>query len=160
MELILWRHAEAEDANGKADSDRELTKKGRRQSERMALWLRPKLATDWKVLVSPARRTLQTVAPLGLDYTTSEMVGLGASQRSILEAARWPDGDDNVLVVGHQPTLGEVIAHLLKGEDGDVSVRKGAIWWFATRRRRDGGRDEDNKETILKAVLNPDLLDD
>ena len=36
----------------------------------------------------------------------------------------------------------------------DVSIRKGAIWWFATRERRG------ERETILKAVLNPDLLND
>ena len=154
MELILWRHAEAEDANGKADVDRELTKKGRRQAERMAQWLRPRLADGWRILVSPAARTLQTVKPLELDFEQCEAVGLEATPRSILREAGWPESGDRVLVVGHQPTLGEVVAQLLKGEEGDVSIRKGAIWWFAMRER------DDNRETILKAVLNPDLLDD
>jgi len=154
MELILWRHAEAEDADGKADVDRELTKKGRRQAERMAQWLRPRLGSDWRILVSPATRTLQTVEPLARDFARSDAVGLEATPRSILREAGWPDGKGGVVVVGHQPTLGEVVAQLLKGEEGDVSIRKGAIWWFATRER------DDNKETILKAVLNPDLLED
>ena len=152
MDLILWRHAEAEDADGKADTDRELTKKGRRQAERMAEWLRPKLSAQWRLLVSPARRTLQTVEPLGLPIEQEEGVGLSATPRTVLRAAGWPEGDRNVLVVGHQPTLGETIAVLLRGAEGDVAVRKGAIWWFATR----GG--EDNGETILRAVLDPDLL--
>ena len=41
MDLILWRHAEAEDGVGKPDTERELTKRGRKQAERMAEWLRP-----------------------------------------------------------------------------------------------------------------------
>jgi len=58
-----------------------------------------------------------------------------------------------VLVVGHQPTLGQVAAMLLGGQSGEVSVRKGAILWFSTR-QRDG-----LAETVLKAVLDPDTLE-
>ena len=50
MELILWRHAEAEDANAQGDFARALTKRGRKQAERIAGWLRPRLEGDWKVL--------------------------------------------------------------------------------------------------------------
>jgi phosphohistidine phosphatase len=35
-----------------------------------------------------------------------------------------------------------------------VSVRKGAVWWFSTR-ERDG-----KVETTLKAVVNPDLVEE
>jgi phosphohistidine phosphatase len=146
MELILWRHAEAEDANGKQDIARELTKKGRKQAERMAEWLRPRLDGRWRVLVSPAKRALQTVKPLDLDFEVSEAVGL--------HEAGWPDGERPVIVVGHQPTLGEVAARLLLGNEGEATIRKGAIWWFEARAR------EGKMETILKAVMNPDLLDD
>jgi phosphohistidine phosphatase, SixA len=41
MELILWRHAEAED--GSPDLERELTGKGHKQAEKMAAFLRPRL---------------------------------------------------------------------------------------------------------------------
>ena len=154
MELILWRHAEAEDANGKPDAARELTKKGRKQAERMAQWLRPKLDDEWRILVSPARRTLQTVKPLDLSFEESEAVGLATHPAAVLEAAGWPEGKRPVLVVGHQPTLGEVASRLLLGKEGEAAMRKGAIWWFVARRR------EGKMETILKAVMNPDLLDD
>ena len=40
------------------------------------------------------------------------------------------------------------------GGVGEVSVRKGAILWFATRSRE--GRDE----TVLKVVLDPDMLEE
>ena len=154
MELILWRHSEAEDANGKEDIARELTKKGRKQAERMAQWLRPRLDDEWRILVSPAKRTLQTVKPLDLPFEVSEAVGLAATPAAVLREADWPGGQQPVLVVGHQPTLGEVAARLLLGNEGEATIRKGAIWWFESRDR--GGK----METILKAVMNPDLLDD
>ena len=151
MELILWRHAEAEDGFGKEDSQRELTKKGRKQAERMAAWLKPRLEGDWKVLVSPAKRTLETVDPLGVSFDVTAEVGTGADAVRVLRAAGWPDSA-RVLVVGHQPTLGHVAGSLLGGE-GDVAFRKGAVWWFASR-MRDGAH-----ETVLKAVMNPEMLD-
>jgi phosphohistidine phosphatase len=154
MELILWRHAEAEDVakHTETDAARELTKKGRKQAQRMAEWLDSRVDRDWKILVSPAIRTLQTVEPLGRDFDTSEAVGLDATASSILQAAHWPMGRENVLVVGHQPTLGQVAARLLEGRDGDLAIKKGAVWWFVSR-ERDGTR-----ETVLKAVLDPDTL--
>ena len=152
MELILWRHAEAEDGIGKPDEERMLTRKGLKQAARMAAWLAPRMEGQWRVLVSPARRTLETVEPLGREFEVTKEVGTGADSERLLNAADWPEAE-KVLVVGHQPTLGEVAARLLGGE-GDVAVRKGAIYWFATRER--GGR----TETVLKAVLDPETLAD
>ncbi|HZZ95362.1 MAG TPA: histidine phosphatase family protein [Usitatibacter sp.] len=154
MELILWRHAEAEDRAKDSDADaaRALTKRGERQAERMAAWLEPRIDKSWRIIVSPATRTLQTVAPLDREFEMSEEVGLSATAASVLRAARWPDGDANVLVVGHQPTLGHVAARLLEGREGDVSIRKGAVWWFVTRER------EGHRETVLKAVVDAEVL--
>ena len=68
MELILWRHAEAEEAlEGQNDSERKLTSKGRVQAVRMAEWLLPRLPPETRMLVSPARRTRETAARLGPD---------------------------------------------------------------------------------------------
>jgi phosphohistidine phosphatase len=152
MELILWRHAEAEE--GEDDLKRELTKRGKRQAQRMSEWLRPLLVGEWHILVSPAKRTLQTVKALDMAFDVREALGASSTPQMVLREANWPLGEDNVLIVGHQPTLGQVAARLVGGAQGDVSIRKGAIWWFATRNRRG------DQETILKAVLNPDLLDD
>ena len=152
MELILWRHAEAED--GDDDFKRELTKRGKRQAQRMSEWLRPLLVGEWRILVSPAKRTLQTVKALDMPFDVREALGASSTPQVVLREAGWPHGKEDVLIVGHQPTLGQVAARLVGGAQGDVSIRKGAIWWFATRDRRG------EQETILKAVLNPDLLDD
>ncbi|MEO7741888.1 MAG: histidine phosphatase family protein [Usitatibacter sp.] len=153
MELILWRHADAEDPGPKGDFVRELTKKGRKQAERMADWLRPRLEGEWAVLSSPAARAIQTVTPLGMEYEVRPGLDTSSSVDDMLRECGWPDGD-RVIVVGHQPTLGEVAARLIGGGAGDVAVRKGAIWWFATRRR------EGRHETVLKATMNPDMLEE
>lgn len=152
MELILWRHADAEDENPGGDLARRLTRKGTKQAGRMARWIKPRLEGEWRIVSSPAQRALETVAPLEMQYEVRESVSTAASARSVLAEAGWPDAD-RVLVVGHQPTLGEVAALLLGGGAGEVSVRKGAILWFATRGR--GGQ----SETVLRAVLDPEMLE-
>jgi phosphohistidine phosphatase len=153
MELILWRHAEAEDNSGAGDPPRELTRKGNKQAERMAAWLDERIDDDWRILVSPATRTLQTVKPLGRKFEVSEAIGTSTNPTALLLATGWPDGKRNVLVVGHQPTLGEVAAELLDVVDGGLSVRKGSIWWFTSRDRGAGS------EILLKAVVDTDALD-
>ena len=152
MDLILWRHAEAEDSNPGGDAARRLTAKGVKQAERMARGLRPRLEGEWRVVVSPAARALETAAPLGLPHEVRDTVFTSADAPSVLAEAGWPEGGQ-VIVVGHQPTLGQVAALLLGGESGEVSVRKGAILWFSTRSR------EGRQETMLKAVLDPEMLE-
>jgi phosphohistidine phosphatase len=51
MDLILWRHAEAED--GAPDLARELTAKGHKQAAEMARWLSHHLPKEVRTLVSP-----------------------------------------------------------------------------------------------------------
>ena len=152
MEMILWRHADAEDESGQGDRARRLTKKGRKQAERMARWLKPRLEGEWRVVVSPAQRTLETVEALGVPFEVSEAVSTSGNAGTMLAEAGWPDAG-RVLVVGHQPTIGEVAAHLMRGGPGEVSVRKGAILWFATRLR------EGREETVLKVALDPEMLE-
>ena len=153
MELILWRHADAEDPGPQGDAARRLTKKGRKQAERMARWLDARMEGPWRIVVSPAARALETVEPLGREFEVRETVSTSAFADSVLREVDWPRGS-RVLVVGHQPTLGEVAAQLLGGAAGEVSVRKGAVLWFATRSR------EGVTETVLRAVLDPEMLEE
>lgn len=150
MELILWRHAEAED--GVPDLKRELTEKGRRQAARIADWLNPRLPQDIRVLVSPATRAIQTAQALGRYYDQVPALAPGASVDDVLTAAGWPDGAYPVLIVGHQPTLGQVALDLLAGQEGEVAMRKAGIWWFQNRER------EGRLQVVLRAVASPDWL--
>ena len=147
MDLILWRHADA--ADGMPDSERRLTGKGTKQAEQMAVWLRERLPKDALVLVSPARRAQETAQALGRKFETCSDLDTSATPQSVLKAAGWPRGDRVVVVVGHQPTLGEAAALLITGKTGSLSVKKGAIWWFSRRR---------DETTVVRAVVSPDLL--
>jgi phosphohistidine phosphatase len=150
MELILWRHAVAEDAApGVPDASRKLTASGENQARRMAAWLARQLPGGVVVLASPAQRAQQTAKALAGPFKTSPEVGLAASPQSVLHAAGWPDGEGVVLVVGHQPTLGQAAALALTGRVEDWSVAEGAIWWLETR-----GRDK----AVVRAVVAPDLV--
>lgn len=149
MDILLWRHAEAED--GTPDAKRRLTARGRKQAKQVARWLKPRLPADARILASPAVRAVQTAEALGLPFERLDKLGTGASASSLLGAAGWPHAGGTVLVVGHQPTLGRAAALLLTGDAADWSIRKGAVWWF-TRRMRNG-----SVETVLRAVIAPDL---
>ncbi|MBK6396237.1 MAG: phosphohistidine phosphatase SixA [Betaproteobacteria bacterium] len=150
MDLILWRHAEAEP--GEPDLGRRLTSKGLKQAERMAEWLEHRLPETTRIIVSPADRTQQTALALGRKFKTSDDVAPGASTASVLAAAGWPDAREPVLVVGHQPTLGEVAAFLMAGEEAAWSIRKGAVWWFSNRTRLG------QPGVLLKVAIGPDLV--
>lgn len=139
MELILWRHADAE--NGADDMARRLTDKGRRQAAAMAKWLRAHLPKNYTVVASPAIRAQETAEALGAKIATDITLAPGASVADITGAAQRYSG--LVIIVGHQPDLGRAAA-TLAGASGEWHVEKGAIVWFS------GGH--------LKALLPSELL--
>ena len=153
MELVLWRHADAE--AGVFDMKRELTEKGRKQATRVARWLRPRLEGQWDILVSPAARAKQTANAIGLEYDVRLTLGPLATEDALIREAGWPANGRNVIIVGHQPTLGRLAARLLTGHHGDLAFKKGAVWWFSGKLDRDAGL----SETLLRAVIAPDLAD-
>ena len=144
MDLILWRHADAEE--GAIDLERNLTAKGRRQAEEVAAWLLERL-DDFEVVASPAARAQQTAEALKKKITTVKSLAPGASVNAILKAAGWPGRDRVVVLVGHQPDLGNAAAYLVSGHEADWRLKKGALWWIAG----DG-------QPIVRAVVSPDLL--
>jgi phosphohistidine phosphatase len=160
MDLILWRHAEAHEhpdpllgrqGDGK-DLARRLTPRGEKQAARMAAWLDRQLPAAARVLTSPAQRTEQTALALGRKYKVGEVLAPGGDPLALLELVQWPHGKLPVVVVGHQPTLGQVISRLLGLSEVDCPVKKGAIWWFR-QRERDGA-----VQTVLVTVQTPELL--
>jgi phosphohistidine phosphatase len=153
MDLILWRHADAENADvGEDDLERGLTPKGERQAERMAEWLNRRLTHSTRVLVSPALRCQQTAKALGRKFRTVAALGPGTSAEEVLAASGWPAAAGPVLVVGHQPTLGLAASLLLTEVQQPWAVKKGAVWWLRYRPRSDDGH------VVLQAVQSPDCL--
>jgi phosphohistidine phosphatase len=151
MDLILWRHAEAEETTGD-DLRRRLTSKGRKQAAHGAEWLLQRLPARFTVLASPALRAHQTAQALGVPIKADPKLGPGASAKAIVEACGWPDHKGAVVVVGHQPDLGRALAHLMCNASGPWSIKKGAFWWISNR-VRDG-----DAQVVVRAVVSPDLL--
>ena len=147
MDLILWRHADAEDRI--PDAERRLTAKGRKQARKMADWLNRHLPAGRRVISSPAARTCETAAELAVDFVIEPGVSTAANPQGLLKAAGWPDGSGVVVVVGHQPTLGAAAALALTGTVQPWDVKKGAIWWIS--------RDDDG-DVMVRAVLAPGIL--
>lgn len=150
MDLILWRHAEAEETQ--PDMARKLTARGHKHAARAAQWLQQRLPSRFVVLASPAERTRQTALALGVPFKTLPGLAPGASVAEILNCAEWPDRKGAVIVVGHQPDLGRVAAFLIAGEPGDWTIKKGGLWWLTNRVRND------DAQVVVRAVMAPDLL--
>lgn len=160
MDLILWRHAEAQDhpdlirgRPGDADDlARRLTARGEKQAARMAAWLDRQLPDGARIWCSPAQRCEQTALALGRKFKLSGAIAPESDPRVLLELVQWPSGKSPVVVVGHQPTLGRVVAGLLGLQEEDCSVKKGAVWWLRHRERGTSG------QTVVVTVQTPELI--
>jgi phosphohistidine phosphatase len=154
MDLILWRHAEAED--GTPDLKRKLTARGEKQAKQMAEWIKAHAPKNLRIIVSPAVRTQQTAKALDLPFSTDKRLGPEASVADLLAVANWPSdttqgSDTAILAIGHQPTLGRTAALLLSGEDAYWTIKKGAVWWFSSRTR------QGEMQTVLRMALPPEF---
>jgi phosphohistidine phosphatase len=149
VDLIVWRHAEAED--GVPDLERRLTAKGRKQAERVAQWLLQRLPARFAVIASPAVRAQQTAEALGVPVKTDRSLAPGAAPAAIVKACGWPGYKGAAVLVGHQPDLGRALAELL-GAQGGLSIKKGGLWWISNRVR------DEKDQVVVRAVVSPDLL--
>jgi phosphohistidine phosphatase len=156
MDLILWRHAQAQEQQGNADGNGDLnsplTSRGEKQAQRIAQWLERQLPDGTRILVSPALRCEQTAKALSRKYKIEPGIAPGASTDQLLAAAHWPHSKNAVLLVGHQPQLGQAIAQLLGIAANECVVRRGAVWWLRTRTG-----DVSNKTTVM-TIQSPDML--
>ena len=157
--LILWRHAEAEDVSATdVDLHRALTKRGRKDAIKMAKWLNIHMPKDVEVLTSPARRCLETADALnkGLkgqhqhDIEIVDYLGTDSSLEALVQHVIKADPAKTLLLVGHQPHLGLLISKLLGMPTQACVVKKGAIWWLRRRAVEEGF------QTYLYTVQNPD----
>jgi phosphohistidine phosphatase len=150
MDLILWRHADAED--GADDMRRALTDLGHKQAKKVGKWLDAHLPADTRILVSPAVRAQETAQGLGRKYVTQDELAPGADAVDVMHVSGWPEAKGTVLIIGHQPTLGRLTSMLLFGAEQEFTIKKGGLVWLTNRVRRD------ERQVVLKAALYPELL--
>jgi phosphohistidine phosphatase len=129
--IIVWRHAEAELANSQVDMARTLTMRGQRQAKCMARWLKQYLPKETMLLCSPAVRCVQTAEALNYKAVVDQALNPSAKLQEILGALDSLDSPQrNVLLVGHQPWLGQLVTHLTGFSSAELNIKKGAIWWL------------------------------
>jgi phosphohistidine phosphatase len=160
MELILWRHAEAEPhvpalADGsvdfEADQARALTAKGARHASRVGAWLDRQLPAQCRILTSPAVRCVQTAEALGRKFIKADVLNTDSTAAAILDAAGWPDGRGPVIVVGHNPLLGQVAALIFSGTAHDWKIKKASVFWIASK-------GEDDPAPFVRLAVGPDIV--
>jgi phosphohistidine phosphatase len=118
----------------------------------MAHWLDRQLPEGVRILSSPAKRAEQTVIALGRKYKIRDELSPQSQPDQVLELVQWPNNKNSVLIVGHQPFLGQTIARLLQLPSGECSVRKGAVWWLRSRQK------EEEQQTVLISVQAAEML--
>lgn len=125
--LLLIRHAQAADAP--LDRDRPLTDQGARRAAAIGSWLaRSGYAPD-RAIVSPAVRAGQTWAAAAASLAPDLPTGVDPrlyvnTVEAVLEAiAETPSDVATLVVVGHNPSMGELAAALDDGS-GDPSAQR------------------------------------
>ncbi len=153
MNLLLWRHAQAElELDCVCDFQRKLTSLGEKQAKRMARWLDRQLPQGTQILVSPAVRAEQTAKALGRPYKLCTELAPDASVEQLHELVQWPRKKGHLLLVGHQPALGQFMADLLGVEADICTMKKGAVWWLRCREH------DLKKQTVLLTIQTPETL--
>lgn len=150
MQIILWRHAEAE--IGVHDLERQLTTKGHNQATKIALQLRKKLPENHQIWVSQALRSKQTAAHLGVPGCELPQLNPEADAQQIVSLFQGIHTNETVVIVGHQPWIGQICAFLLNqnwNTKSHWSVKKGGFWWFECQKQ------EQVYQSKLKLMLTP-----
>ena len=105
-----------------------------------------------RILVSPARRCEQTALALGRKYKICKELAPDATVEQLLQLVQWPGSKSPILVVGHQPTLGQSIAQLMGLQDSECPIKKGAVWWLRNRDRAG------LNQTVVVTVQTPEAM--
>jgi phosphohistidine phosphatase len=132
MELIVLRHAEAED-HAPTDHLRRLTEKGRHQAEAVGVYLKEHAIKVDIILSSPALRTAETAEivaeELELEVQTVPWALPGMTPEMAMNSLERFQSAKRVLLVGHQPDIGLLVARLLGlRDDRSLHVRKASLF--------------------------------
>ena len=153
MNIILWRHAEAEEGN--TDLIRSLTNKGQQQAELSAAWLQEHLPETYRIWVSQAFRSQQTATYLNQNFEIMPILNPDTHPIEVLYLLQKQTDTSTLVLVGHQPWLGQLCSYLLNGvwqPNQNWTIKKGAFWWLNLE-FIDG-----LPKTRLKAMLSPAML--
>lgn len=134
MIVYVLRHGIAEDVSPTGeDAGRRLTPRGRARMQQIAAGLRRLGVAPAVILTSPLPRAAETAAIVGARLPDAPVprevpaLAAGVPAVEVLQALRLFARHRDLMVVGHQPTLGELVSLLLCGAPDGITVdlRKG-----------------------------------
>jgi phosphohistidine phosphatase len=133
MVLYVMRHAEAVvESETLQDGWRYLTEKGRSAAEKMSSAITKIGPKPRLTITSPLTRAVQT-AEIAAEKAcrknvviTSGLLLPGAEISELVTYLKGFKDAKRVLLVGHEPQLGSLVAHLLGRDDEVVTLKKGA----------------------------------
>ncbi len=127
--LLLLRHAIAEEAADRPDAERRLTGEGRRKLREVVTGMRALELPIEVVLTSPLRRARETAAIVAAEYgldddrvIDSPALAPRGGADAVFAALATHAHRETLLLVGHQPDLGELASVLLVGTPGLVPL--------------------------------------
>lgn len=130
MTLYLLRHAEASD-RAPTDAARELTALGSEQAQTVGAFCKKRGIKPNLVLTSPFKRAVQTAslaaASLGLTPQTAPFLTSGMDTENALFELTAYKQFASVMIVGHQPDLGQLAATLLGTRPDALPVDKASL---------------------------------
>jgi phosphohistidine phosphatase len=135
MRVYLVRHGVAEDQNPEGDSERALTPKGRMRMAQQAKGLRDLKVRPDVILTSPMKRAMETAAIIaqelgGIRLEQLLELGRAGCEPADILAALSPYKDLNeIVLVGHQPGLGELASFMLTrtSSQSEIEFKKGGV---------------------------------
>lgn len=131
MELYLLRHADA-DTIAETDEARPISEKGVGQARKVARFCEAREMEKMRVLASPLRRTHETAEivarHLGAELQVVPWLTSGMRPQAALEHLQEYAEEKAVMLVGHEPDLSALVAHLLGMLSGErIEIRKASL---------------------------------
>lgn len=140
VELLLLRHGIAEPRCGElADADRALTERGRQRTRAVAQALVRLGLAGSQLVSSPLRRARETAAiacEVGLlapgcpEFSIDAELAPGGEPSDLVAAfrqAQLPGALQRLVLVGHEPDLGNLAAQLIGAQPGAIALKKAGV---------------------------------
>ncbi len=129
--LMLFRHAKSAWPEGVADRDRPLAPRGLHAAPAMGAFIAVQDLLPQRVLVSPARRTVETWIEVSRHWAPMPWQGFEeriyhASADELLDLLREQDvgAADSLMLIGHNPGFEDLLALLVTPQERERLPRK------------------------------------
>ena len=86
-------------------------------------------------------------------YKCRDELSPNALPNEVLKLDNWPHNKQTILIVSHQPLIGQLISQLLHIPSHALSIKKCSVWWLRSKIMSD-----ETVQVNLVTVQAPDML--